>query len=269
MLRRPSPPLAGAAGLRSGNCWTSPATGTSTSSSSAGRRRASTSGRRPTAGSRSGRSGRRPNIAWDDPNLRFVDLDGDGLADVLITEDDAFTWYPSLGDDGFGPAGGRSRAVGRGAGPAAGASPTRDAVHLPGRHDRRRPGRPGPRPQRRGLLLAQPRLRPLRRQGHAWTDAPWFDQPDLFDQRRVRLADIDGSGTTDIIYLHRDGARLYLNQSGNGWSEPRELLAGVPPTWTAWRDVMRGRPARPRHRVPGLVIAAARRRRPRSCAMST
>ena len=32
-------------------------------------------------------------------------------------------------------------------------------------------------------------------------DAPWFDAPDQFDQRRIRLADIDGSGTTDIIYL--------------------------------------------------------------------
>jgi hypothetical protein len=36
-----------------------------------------------------------------------------------------------------------------------------------------------------------------------------FDNPDQFDQRRIRLADIDGSGTTDVIYLHRDGIRLY------------------------------------------------------------
>ena len=49
-------------------------------------------------------------------------------------------------------------------------------------------------------------------------NAPWFDHPDQFDQRRIRLADIDGSGTTDIIYLHRDGVRLYFNQSGNSWS---------------------------------------------------
>ena len=34
----------------------------------------------------------------------MVDLDGDGLADVLITGDDAFTWYPSLGYEGFGRA---------------------------------------------------------------------------------------------------------------------------------------------------------------------
>ena len=39
---------------------------------------------------------------WSDPNLRFVDLTGDGIADVLITEDDAFTWHPSLLLEGFG-----------------------------------------------------------------------------------------------------------------------------------------------------------------------
>lgn len=39
-----------------------------------------------------------------DPNLRFVDLDGDGRADVLITEDEAFVWHFSLAENGFGPA---------------------------------------------------------------------------------------------------------------------------------------------------------------------
>jgi hypothetical protein len=53
--------------------------------------------------------------------------------------------------------------------------------------------------------------------------APWFDQLDQFDQQGIRLADIDGTGTTDIIYLHRDGVRLYFNQSGNCWSEPQIL----------------------------------------------
>ena len=41
---------------------------------------------------------------WNDPNLRFVDVTGDGIADVLITEDDAFTWHPSLLNEGFGEA---------------------------------------------------------------------------------------------------------------------------------------------------------------------
>jgi hypothetical protein len=50
-------------------------------------------------------------------------------------------------------------------------------------------------------------------------NAPRFDMPDLFNQQRIRLADIDGSGTTDIIYLGRDGVHIYFNQSGNGWGE--------------------------------------------------
>jgi len=39
-----------------------------------------------------------------DSNLKFVDLDGDGHADVLITEDDAFVWDASLAEEGFGTA---------------------------------------------------------------------------------------------------------------------------------------------------------------------
>ena len=90
---------------------------------------------------------------------------------------------------------------------------------------------------------------------------PWLDEPDHFDQRRVRLADVDGSGAADLIYLHPDGTRLYLNQSGNGFSEPHTLPHGFPrPDSLARRHG--GRPARPGHRLPGLVLAAARRRRP-------
>ena len=45
-----------------------------------------------------------PQIAWQDANLRFVDLDSDGLADVLITEHEALVWHQSLAEEGFGPA---------------------------------------------------------------------------------------------------------------------------------------------------------------------
>src|SRR4249920_1111817 len=54
-------------------------------------------------------------------------------------------------------------------------------------------------------------------------NSPQFDNPDQFDQSRIRLADIDGSGTTDIIYLQRDAVRLYFNQSGNSWSRAHAL----------------------------------------------
>ena len=98
-------------------------------------------------------------------------------------------------------------------------------------------------------------------------NAPWFDHPDQFDQQRIRLADIDGTGTTDIIYLHRDGVRLYFNQSGNGWSAAAaagRLPAGRQPGHRHGR-----RPAGQRHGLPGLVVAAARRCAAARCATST
>jgi RHS repeat-associated protein len=54
-------------------------------------------------------------------------------------------------------------------------------------------------------------------------NAPRFDRPDLFDPRRIRLTDIGGSGTTDIIYIGTQGIALYFNQAGNAWSPPRLL----------------------------------------------
>jgi hypothetical protein len=55
------------------------------------------------------------------------------------------------------------------------------------------------------------------------SNAPVFDYSDLFDQRRIRIADIDGSGNSDLIYLGQDEIRLYFNQSGNAWSAPQSL----------------------------------------------
>ena len=60
-------------------------------------------------------------------------------------------------------------------------------------------------------------------------NAPWFDNPDQFDQQRIRLADIDGSGATDIIYLGRDGVASVLQPVG----QPLERAASPPSVSTA------------------------------------
>jgi hypothetical protein len=44
-----------------------------------------------------------PDFEWRDPNLKFVDLTGDGHTDILVSEAEVFTWYPSLAEEGFGP----------------------------------------------------------------------------------------------------------------------------------------------------------------------
>ncbi len=45
-----------------------------------------------------------PLVDFSSPNVRLTDLSGDGLADILVMDDQAITWHPSLGDLGFGEA---------------------------------------------------------------------------------------------------------------------------------------------------------------------
>jgi RHS repeat-associated protein len=165
----------------------------------------------------------RLNRAMNDPNLRFVDLDGDGHADVLITEDDAMVWHQSLAEQGFGPAVRVAQALDEEQGPrllfAGGDS--REAIYLA---DLSGDGLTDLARIRNGAVCYWPNLGYGRFGAKVTMDgAPLFDNPDYFDPARIRLADIDGSGTTDIIYLHRDGVRLYFNQSGNGWGAARTL----------------------------------------------
>jgi RHS repeat-associated protein len=162
-----------------------------------------------------------------DPNLRFIDLDGDGHGDVLITEDDALLWHPSLAEGGFGPARRVAQALDEEKGPRIVFADGTQSIHLA---DMSGDGLTDLVRIRNDEVCYWPNLGYCRfgpkvtmgfEVGH---DHPaCFDRYDQFDHRRIRLADIDGSGTTDIIYLHRDGVRLYFNQSGNGWSLPRTL----------------------------------------------
>ena len=43
-------------------------------------------------------------LNWRNPNLRFIDVTGDGFPDLLISEDAVFWWHASLAAEGFGPA---------------------------------------------------------------------------------------------------------------------------------------------------------------------
>jgi RHS repeat-associated protein len=156
-----------------------------------------------------------------DPNLRFVDLDGDGQADILITEDDAIVWHPSLAEVGFGPARRVHKVLDEEKGPHLVFADGTQSIYLAdfsgdGLSDLAR--------IRNGEVCYWPNLGYGRFGAKVTMDnAPHFDHPDLFDHKRIRLSDIDGSGTTDIIYLHGDGVRLYFNQSGNSWAKAQVM----------------------------------------------
>jgi RHS repeat-associated protein len=162
-----------------------------------------------------------PNINWQDPNLRMIDLDGDGRADVLITEDELFIWYPSLAEDGFGQAEWVRKPFDDAKGPALVFADGTQSIFLT---DMSGDGLTDLVRIRNGEVSYWPNLGYGRFGPRVVMDAPpVFDYEDQFDQRRVRLADIDGSGTTDLVYLGRDEIRYWLNQSGNGWGQPQSL----------------------------------------------
>jgi RHS repeat-associated protein len=169
-----------------------------------------------------------PHIDWQDTNLRFVDLTGDGHADILVTDDQVFsTWHESYAEQGFGPAMRVPLAIDEEQGPRLVFADGTQSIYLAdmsgdGLSDLVRITKSG---------VCYWSNTGYGRFGAKVTmdNASWFDDAESFDQRRIRLSDTDGSGPTDIIYLGRDGVRVYLNQHGNSLSEAR-LLSRVPRT---------------------------------------
>ncbi|WP_254885408.1 SpvB/TcaC N-terminal domain-containing protein [Streptomyces sp. NA02950] len=167
-----------------------------------------------------------PTVDWHDPQLRLVDLTGDGHADVLITEEDVLSWHSSLAEEGFGPAQRTHPPLGEEHGPRVVLADAEQSLHLA---DMSGDGLSDLVRIRNGEVCYWPSLGYGRFGAKVDMDgAPWFDEPDHFDPRRIRLADTDGSGTTDLIYLHRSSVRLYANHSGNAWAPPHELPVSFP-----------------------------------------
>jgi Salmonella virulence plasmid 65kDa B protein len=168
-----------------------------------------------------------PNINWREPNMRMVDLSGDGFADVLITEQEVFAWYPSWARGGFGEAQTVRKPFDEDRGPALVFADGTQSIYLA---DMSGDGQKDLVRVRNGEVCYWPNLGYGRFGSRiAMDSSPVIDTPDLFDQKRVRLADIDGSGTCDLIYLGRQSVRIWLNQSGNSWT-PVEALPNFQPS---------------------------------------
>ena len=162
-----------------------------------------------------------PVLDWSDPQVRFIDLTGDGRADVLITEDQALCWYPSQAEAGFGAAERVLQQFDEERGPRVAFADSSEAIFLA---DLSGDGLTDIARVRDGDVCYWPNLGYGRFGSRVSMDAPpSFESPGLFDATRVRLADIDGSGTTDIIYFGTDGVHAVFNESGNGWTADRKL----------------------------------------------
>ena len=215
-----------------------------------------------------------PNVNTKNPELKFIDITGDGLTDILVSEDQVFTWYASLGYDGYAAGAGVPKALNEEAGARLIFADPEQTIYLA---DMSGDGLTDILRVRNGEICYWPNLGYGRFGAKIRMDnAPWFDRFDQFNQKRIRIADVDGSGTSDILYIGSDSVDIYLNQSGNGFSNRKSLglprmdnlstvnavdLMGTGTTCLVWSSPLPGNARRPMQYVdltrgvkPNLLI---------------
>lgn len=100
------------------------------------------------------------NFSFADPRVRFADMTGDGLQDIVLISSGRVQYWPNMGYGRFG-----------------------NKVNM--------------------------------------SNAPVF--PEQYDPAQVLLGDLDGDGQADIAFVENNSVTLYVNQSGNGFSAPVKI----------------------------------------------
>lgn len=165
-----------------------------------------------------------PNINLKDPNLKFLDLNGDGMPDMLFSHEQEFIWYASHGKVGYDDFQVAARASDEERGPKilfAG----KDEKMLIATADMSGDGLADI------VLITYSNVCYYPNLGYGRFGAKVsvemngsFDSATDFNLQHIHLADIDGSGTTDIIYSGKSKIQVWFNQSGNSLSEPSEFF---------------------------------------------
>ncbi len=107
-----------------------------------------------------------PNVNFSDPRVKFADMTGDGMQDIVLIYDGNVEYWPNLG---YGEWGKR--------------------IHM--------------------------------------QNSPRF--PLGYDPKRILIGDVDGDGLADVVYVDHREVHLWINQSGNGWTKQPTIIHGTPP----------------------------------------
>lgn len=109
-----------------------------------------------------------PDVAFSDPRVRWADMTGDGLTDVVLLHKGSIEYWPSKGRGAWG---------------------------------------------RRTAMRHSPRL------------------PEGYASSQVLLGDIDGDGLADLVYVGERDTTVWINCGGLSWSKP-VVIEGTPPLVT-------------------------------------
>ena len=154
-----------------------------------------------------------PRVDFANAHVQWVDLNGDGHDDLVVDHLDRLVWYPSEGTDGFGAPIELAKPDVR-----AGGAPTltQDRRLHTFFADMTGDGLADMVCVNSGRVEYWPHLGMGRfGAGVVMENPPLLDDFGELDPARLRFADLDGSGTADIIYIGRGEIRYWINASGN------------------------------------------------------
>jgi RHS repeat-associated protein len=164
-----------------------------------------------------------PHVEALGGRAQWVDLNGDGRPDVVVSKGESFLWFASDGE-AFLPPVEIPRPVGVEAVPTLTADPALDFFFA----DMTGNGLADLVRVRNGRVEYWPSLGNGRfADAIVMDDAPQFAPDDEFDAARLRFVDLDRRGTTDLVYLGRGEVTCWINAAGNRWV-PGPHLTGLP-----------------------------------------
>jgi len=162
-----------------------------------------------------------PDIDMSDPNVKLLDVNGDGQPDLLISEEQAFRWYAAKGKYGYGAPELAAKPFDEEKGPAIVFADNTQSIVLA---DMSGDGLTDIVRIRNGEICYWPNT------GYGkfgakvtMSRSPVFDSESDFNPAYLRLADINGTGATDICYLGQNRCSIWLNLAGNAWSSVSEI----------------------------------------------